>query len=120
MPMSQCCGIASISRAKRAPDQHSANQDRNANRILDRRNLTPETIPGGKSEPGFMEKAKQAIGSVTGGTAGIKEKAGQAVESVKGGTAGIREKAGQAIERVTGRSAGTEEEGTPQMRPAEM
>lgn len=77
-----------------------------------------QSTEGMKSEPGILEKAKEAIESVTGGSAGIKEKAGQAIESIKGGTEGIKEKAGQAVESITGRSAGQQEEGASQMKAA--
>ncbi|MBO0733489.1 MAG: hypothetical protein J2P49_04070 [Methylocapsa sp.] len=74
-----------------------------------------QNAPESKGEPGLLEKAGQAVESITGGSAGIKEKAGQAIESVTGGTTGIKEKAGQAIESITGRSTGTQEEGATQM-----
>jgi hypothetical protein len=101
-----------------------------------------EKAPGNKGEAGILEKAGQAVESITGGSAGMKqspsqegaaqnvtrenkgepgflEKAKEAIESVTGGTAGIKEKARQAVESITGGSAGTKEEGTSQLKPAE-
>src|SRR5207249_8911808 len=80
-----------------------------------------EKAPGNKGEAGILEKAGQAVESVTGGSAGMKqspsqegaaqnvtrenkgepgflEKAQEAIESVTGGTAGIKEKAKEATE----------------------